>query len=68
MKKLLTLLAMLVCLVAANAQTDSPTVAPDRPGMATGPDITPFLKVQWETGFESTWDGNPAFLLSHSTF
>ena len=55
--------------IASFAQTDSPTVAPDRPGMATGPDdITPFLKVQWETGFESTWDGNPAFLLSHSTF
>ena len=49
--------------IASFAQTDSPTVAPDRPGMATGPDITPFLKVQWETGFESTWDGNPAFLL-----
>ena len=49
--------------ITSFAQIDSPTVAPDRPGMATGPDITPFLKVQWETGFESTWDGNPAFLL-----
>ena len=63
MKKLFPLILLLACLVAANAQTETPAVAPDRPGMATGTDVTPFLKVQWETGFESTWDGNPAFLL-----
>lgn len=63
MKKLFPLILLLVCLVAANAQTDSPTLSADRPGMATGPDVTPFLKVVWETGFESTWDGDPAFLL-----
>lgn len=55
MKKLLFFFVMFGLGIASFAQTDSPTVAP-------------FLKVQWETGFESTWDGNPAFLLSHSTF
>ena len=63
MKKLFPLFLLLACFVTANAQTDSPTLSADRPGMATGTNVTPFLKVVWETGFESTWDGDPAFLL-----
>ena len=63
MKKLFPLFLLLACLVTANAQSDSPTLSADRPGMATGPDVTPFLKVVWETGFESTWNGSPGFLL-----
>ena len=63
MRKSLLFLALLGASFVSFAQTDFPTLSADRPGMATGPDVTPFLKVVWETGFESTWDGNPAFLL-----
>lgn len=63
MRKTLLFLALLGASFVSFAQTDSPTLSADRPGMATGTDVTPFLKVVWETGFESTWDGDPAFLL-----
>ena len=63
MRKLLIFIALFGTCFASFAQSDSPTLSADRPGMATGPDITPFLKVVWETGFESTWDGDPDFLL-----
>ena len=63
MRKLLIFIALFGTCFASFAQSDSSTLSADRPGMATGPDVTPFLKVVWETGFESTWDGDPAFLL-----
>ena len=63
MRKLLIFIALFGTCFASFAQTDSPTLSADRPGMATGTDVTPFLKVVWETGFESTWDGSPGFLL-----
>lgn len=62
-KKSLTLAFALIFSFGAFAQTDVSSISADRPGMATGTDITPFLKVVWENGFESTWDGNPDFLL-----
>ena len=45
---------------------DAPAISADRPGMATGPDVMPFLKVQLETGFEGGQIGSfrtPAFLM-----
>ncbi len=63
MKKLFSLILLMACLIVANAQNESPAISADRPGMATGTDVMPFLKVQWETGFESSWDGAPGFLL-----
>lgn len=63
MKKSLLLLALFVSSFATFAQTEEPSVSADRPGMATGTDVMSFLKVQWETGFESTWSGDPVFLL-----
>ena len=42
--------AFLMASVMAVAQTDEPVISADRPGMATGTDIMPKGKVQWETG------------------
>ena len=63
MKKIAIVIALLAINFTTFAQTEEPNISADRPGMATGTDIMPFLKVQWETGFESTWSGDPAFLL-----
>ena len=64
MKKLLISLVVLAFFMAAKAQTDEvPTVSADRPGMATGTDVMPFLKVQWETGFETYFTEEPGILL-----
>lgn len=62
MKKLLLFFSLLSISLLSFAQDDS-AISADRPGMATGTDVMPFLKVQWETGFESTWSGAPAFQL-----
>ena len=65
MKKLLTLVIALIISCGCFAQTEEeqPSVAADRPGMSTGTDVTPFLKVQWETGFESYFTNEPGVLL-----
>lgn len=65
MKKLLTLVIALIISCGASAQTEEeqPSVAADRPGMSTGTDVTPFLKVQWETGFETYFTEDPGVLL-----
>ena len=52
MKKILFVVALLMATVVGFAQEDHPGVMADRPGMSTGTDVLPFLKVQWETGFE----------------
>lgn len=68
MKKLFPFFLLLVCLLSANAQTETPAISADRPGMATGPDVMPFLKVQWETGFEGCWDGSHSITLPTTMF
>ena len=70
MKKLFTLVIALIISCGCFAQTEEkqPSVAADRPGMSTGTDVTPFLKVQWETGFESYFTENPGVLLPTTMF
>lgn len=65
MKKLFVLVIALIISCGCFAQTEEeqPSVAADRPGMSTGTDVTPFLKVQWETGFESYFTDEPGVLL-----
>jgi len=63
MKKISIFLIIFTCLITTFAQTDAPAISADRPGAATGPDVTPFTKVVWETGFESCWDGSHSFTL-----
>ena len=44
-----------LCLQAQDVEnTESQSVAADRPGMATGVGVLPFKTIQWETGFQ--WD------------
>lgn len=62
MKKFFLFFALFGITLMSFAQ-DAPAISADRPGMATGPDVMPFLKVQLETGFESSWLGDPVFLL-----
>lgn len=63
MKRLL-FLTLFLSSISVFAQTDEETsISADRPGMATGTDIVSCMKVQWETGFESTYDGSTGFLL-----
>lgn len=63
MKKLL-LITLLLFPIGVFAQTnEEASISADRPGMATGTDIMPFMKIQWETGFESAYDGSPSFLM-----
>lgn len=54
--------------VYAQEVHEIPSISADRPGMATGTDVMPFLKVQWETGFEATYDGSPSILLPTTLF
>lgn len=65
MKKLLLVCLLLIAAIIGFAQTEenAPSLSADRPGMATGPDVTPFLKVVWETGFESYFTDEPGILL-----
>ncbi len=58
MKRFIVIALSLLCFTSVFAQTETPSLSADRPGAATGPDITPFLKVVWETGFEGCWDGS----------
>lgn len=51
-----------------HAQEEQPGVIADRPGMSTGPDVLPFLKVQWETGFESDWADGCSITLPTTMF
>ena len=70
MKKIVTLVIALMISYGCFAQTEEeqPSVAADRPGMSTGTDVTPFLKVQWETGFESYFTEEPGVLLPTTLF
>lgn len=64
MKKITITLFLIALTFSLFSQTEeAPTVSADRPGMSTGPDVTPFLKVVWETGFESTLTGEHAITL-----
>ena len=56
MKKVFSVffLLLFVCTIVAQESGEEVTVSADRPGMATGVDIMPFKKVQFETGFQ--WD------------
>ena len=67
MRKTLLILALFSVSILLYAQ-DEYVISADRPGMATGTDVMPFLKVQWGTGFESSWDGSPGFLLPTTMF
>ncbi|MCR4965568.1 MAG: transporter [Bacteroidales bacterium] len=63
MKRLYLFFVLSVSLNSLFAQQTVSSWSADRPGAATGPDITPFMKVAWETGFESCWDGSHSFTL-----
>ena len=64
MKRFAFLFALMACTFALFSQEEEGSyVSADRPGMSTGPDVTPFLKVQWETGFESTLTGEHTITL-----
>lgn len=69
MKKTSLLLVLLTIGLVSFAQTENePSISADRPGMATSTDVMPFLKVEWETGFEANWNGTPGFLLPTTMF
>lgn len=68
MKKVLLAVALLVATFLCIAQEEQPSVMADRPGMSTGPDVLPFLKVQWETGFEGGWGDVHSVLLPTTMF
>lgn len=52
MKKNVIMFILLMLSLVAFSQNDDLTISAGRPGMATGPDVMPFRKVQMETGFE----------------
>ena len=70
MKKIVTFVIVLIISCGAFAQTEEeqPTISADRPGMSTGTDVMPFLKVQWETGFEFYRTDRPQILLPTTMF
>ena len=64
MKKIIITLFLITLTISLFSQTeDAPSISADRPGMSTGTDVMPFLKVQWETGFETTLTGYHAITL-----
>lgn len=54
MKRIFPFFVFLLSFSFVMAQESEPVISADRPGMATGVDILPFKKVQFETGFQ--WD------------
>lgn len=54
MKRITIFLFFIISLLSITAQESIDVISADRPGMATGVDIMPFKKVQFETGFQ--WD------------
>ena len=52
MKRIIFFLLFLFSLFVSMAQESEFVISADRPGMATGVDILPFKKVQFETGFQ----------------
>jgi len=63
MKKICFFVLFISCVFSLSAQNENPSISADRPGMATGTDITPALKLVWETGFEADWNGAHSFAL-----
>ena len=55
MKRLILAASFAILSLFCFAQEEQVGVAADRPGVLMCPDITPFKKVQWETGFECAW-------------
>lgn len=58
MKRILFSFVFLLSFFVSMAQETEFVISADRPGMATGVDIMPFKKVQFETGFQ--WDYSDA--------
>ena len=54
MKRIFFFFVFLLSFSFVMAQESESVISADRPGMATGVDILPFKKVQFETGFQ--WD------------
>lgn len=63
MKRIIFSLLFLLSLSVLVAQESEFTISADRPGMATGVDIMPFKKVQFETGFQWDYSGTSAITL-----
>ncbi|MBO7570741.1 MAG: transporter [Bacteroidales bacterium] len=63
MNRLFSLVMLMFISMVAFSQNDESSVSADRPGMATGTDVMPFLKVQLETGFEVSSSGSTEILL-----
>lgn len=63
MKRIIFSLLFLLSLSVLVAQESEFTISADRPGMATGVDILPFKKVQFETGFQWDYSGTSAITL-----
>ena len=63
MKRIIFSLLFLLSLSVLVAQEPEFTISADRPGMATGVDILPFKKVQFETGFQWDYSGTSAITL-----
>ena len=61
-QKVFTITFLLMSLMAFS-QNDDLTISADRPGMATGPDVMPFRKVQMEMGFETSHSNTTSVLL-----
>lgn len=70
MKRPLLILVLLLAVTQwALAQSDETVISADRPGMATGTDIMPKGKVQWETGVGYEGDGgSAAYTLNNTLF
>lgn len=63
MKRIIFSLLFLLSFSVLVAQESEFTISADRPGMATGVDILPFKKVQFETGFQWDYSGTSAITL-----
>ena len=63
MKRIIFSFLFLLSLSVLVAQESEFTISADRPGMATGVDIMPFKKVQFETGFQWDYSGTSAITL-----
>ena len=68
MKRIIFSFLFLLSLSVLVAQESEFTISADRPGMATGVDIMPFKKVQFETGFQWDYSGTSAITLPTAMF